>query len=265
MRTFAIRRQAAARAARGLVAVTAGALLLGAGAAHAQKPAAAAAERDAKAIEALAAMGKSLRALKAFLLHADTTIDEVLDNGQKVQFSGTASYQVQAPNRMRVEVKSERKHRQFFYDGKSVTVFAPRSKYYGSVEAPATIPEALQLAEQKYGIEVPLADLFFWGTDKAGTEDIREAAAFGPERIGGVDCDHYAFRQEDVDWQVWVERGKRRLPCKIVITTTQEPAQPQYAAVLKWNVAPQFGKDAFRFAAPKDAKRITVAPAAGKN
>ena len=80
-----------------------------------------------------------------------------------------------------------------------------------------------------------------------------------------MDCDHYAFRQADVDWQVWIERGKRALPCKIVITTTQDPAQPQYSAVLKWNVAPKFNKATFTFVPPKDAKQIQVAPVAANN
>ena len=34
-------------------------------------------------------MGKYLRSLKSFAVHADTSIDEVLQSGQKVQFAGT--------------------------------------------------------------------------------------------------------------------------------------------------------------------------------
>jgi hypothetical protein len=79
-------------------------------------------------------------------------------------------------------------------------------KYYASVTAPPTIPAALEFAAQKYGLEVPLADLFFWGTDKAHLEDIQAAINVGPGSIDGVLCDHYAFRQEDVDWQLWIER-----------------------------------------------------------
>ena len=39
-------------------------------------------------------MGKYLRSLKSFAVHA-TSIDEVLQNGQKVQFAGTLDYRVQ--------------------------------------------------------------------------------------------------------------------------------------------------------------------------
>lgn len=244
------------------------ALATGTGPALGQQSAAGtAAQREAKAMDALAAMGKYLRSLKAFAVRADAVIDEVLTTGQKLQFAGTVDYLVQAPNGLRADVRSDRRQRVFIYDGKSLTLYAPRMRYYGAVAAPATIAEALQVAEQKYDLEVPLADLFLWGTDKGGLEDIREAAFIGPAKIAGKACDHYAFRQDDVNWQLWIRQGSQPLPCKIVITTTAEPSQPQYAAVLAWNLAPKIDKSSFTFAPPKGASRINIAPAAtaGKN
>jgi hypothetical protein len=43
-------------------------------------------------------------------------------------------------------------------------------------------------------------------------------------------CDHLAFRQLDTDWQLWVEKGSRPLPRKIVITTRYEVGDPQFSA-----------------------------------
>jgi hypothetical protein len=237
--------------------------LLAAGeAALAQQPAEAAVTRDAKAMDALAAMGKYLRTLKSFSVRADTVTDEVLTTGQKLQFAGSVDYLVQTPNRFRAEVRNDRRERRFIYDGKTVTMYAPRMQYYGTVAAPATIAEALVVADQNYGISLPLADLFLWGTDKAGLEDIKEAQYIGPAKIGGKACDHFAFRQEGVDWQLWIQPGARPLPCKIVITTTTEPAQPQYAALLTWNTAPKIDKASFAFVPPKGAGKIDIAPAA---
>jgi len=262
-------RSARTRCGAALAAVCAVvAIATGAGPAFGQQPAAGtAAQRDAKAMDALAAMGKYLRTLKTFAVRADTVTDEVLTTGQKLQFAGTVDYLVQAPDRLRAEVRSDRRQRQYIYDGKTVTMNAPRMQYYGTVAAPATIAEALVVAEQKYALDLPLADLFLWGSDKAGLEDIKEAAFIGPATIGGKACDHYAFRQDDVDWQLWIRQGTQPLPCKIVITTTAEPSQPQYAAVLTWNLAPKIDKSSFTFSPPKGASRINIAPAAaaGKN
>ena len=37
--------------------------------------------------------------------------------------------------------------------------------------------------------------------------------------IGGFECDHLAFRNPRVDWQIWVQKGDEPLPLKYVITT----------------------------------------------
>jgi hypothetical protein len=210
-------------------------------------------------LAALEKMGSFLRTLKTFTLHADITTDEVLeDTGQKIQFGSTVDYHVRLPDHLRADVASDRKQRQFFYDGKTLTFYGQRVKYYASVPAPPTIRETLQMAEQKYGLELPLADLFFWGTDKAAPEDIKAAIYVGPSWIGGVLCDHYAFRQEEVDWQLWIERSDTPLPRKLVITTTEEAEQPQYVAVLTWTLAPQLDDALFTFVPPADAHKIVL-------
>src|SRR5262245_50060743 len=216
-------------------------------------PKVAQAEIDSKAIEALKSMGSHLRALNAFALRSETIIDEILDNGQKIQFGGTVDYRVRRPDRLRAEIVSDRRNRQYYFNGKTITQYGPTMKYYASIAAPATLAELVQVLDQKYGVELPLADLFLWGTDKDGVSDIKSASYIGPSRIGGADCDHYAFRQQDVDWQIWIERGKTPLPRKLVITTTSEPAQPQYVATLKWDTSPKFDDRTFTFVPPKDA------------
>ena len=71
-------------------------------------------------------------------------------------------------------------------------------------------------------------------------------------------CDHYAFRQQGVDWQLWIDRGTTRLPRKLVITTTEEPEQPQYVAVLTWTLAPPLDDALFTFVPPADAQKIVL-------
>ena len=80
-----------------------------------------------------------------------------------------------------------------------------------------------------------------------------------PRPSTGVATNHYAFRQEGVDGQVWIEEGKTPLPRKLVITTTDEDSQPQYAAVLKWNLSPDISDKTFEFVPPKDSYQIVFA------
>jgi hypothetical protein len=52
------------------------------------------------------------------------------------------------------------------------------------------------------------------------------------------------------------------LPRKLVITTTDEPTQPQYVAVLTWDVAVKLDDKVFAFVPPKGAQPIVWVPAA---
>jgi hypothetical protein len=74
-----------------------------------------------------------------------------------------------------------------------------------------------------------------------------------------VTCQQYAFRQDGLDWQIWIQNGDFPLPRKVVLTTTTDDARPQYVATYTWNLAPSFSNDAFTFTPGKDAKRITIA------
>lgn len=211
-----------------------------------------------QAIAALEKMGAYLRGLKNFSVHGDTTIDLVTEDGQKLEFPGTVDYKVRVPNGLQLDVRSDRKERQLFYDGKTLTVYGPKNKLYASVDAPPTIGALLDATSDKYGIELPLADLFLWGTDKAPTSALQSAVFIGPAHVGGSVTEHYAFRQQGVDWQVWIEPGAKPLPRRLVITTTDDPAQPQYTSTLTWNTNAAHKDAAFTFTPPKDAGRIRL-------
>ena len=221
------------------------------------------------ALDALDKMGTYLRTLGSFEVRSDATIDEVLESGQKLQFASTIHLRVRRPDRMWAEVASDRKTREFFYDGKTFTLWGPRNKLYASFPAPATLIELIERAEDRYGLALPLADLFRWGTEPTRREAIQGAMLVGPAQLGGIPCDHFAFRQEGVDWQVWIQKGDSPLPRKLVITTTDEEAAPQYVSELDWNLAPALNDKMFTFEPPADAYRIsireiTAEPAPGK-
>ena len=221
--------------------------------------------RDPAVIARLTQMGDYLRSLKSFTVKADTAKDEVLADGQKVQFGGTLEYHYATPDKLRASVRTDRKWREFYFDGKRLTQVAPRMGYYGSVEMSGRVGEVMTGLAQRYDVDMPLADLFYWGTPSSGEDDITAAALIGPARIGGIETDHFALRQAGVDWQVWIERGARPLPRKLVITTTDEPAQPQYSATLSWDLGAKTPAAAFTYVPPKGAHRIELTPVAKTN
>jgi hypothetical protein len=214
---------------------------------------------DTGAVNALRRMGAYLRGLQRFNVSGTTVRDVVLSDGQKVEMEGTLRYVVRAPDRFRGDINTDRKQRQIFYDGKTLTVYAPRMRYYASVPAPSTIGATLDTARSRYGIDFPIADLFLWGTPREGVKELTSARYIGPAHVGGNDTDQYAFRQRGVDWQLWLAHGAMPLPIKLVITTTSEPSEPRYAATLNWDLSPVVGDAVFAFVPPRDASRITLA------
>ena len=214
---------------------------------------------DPDAMAALDKMGAYLRTLKSFQVTADTTTDKVLDDGQTIQFSSKVDLVAARPNRMRVEVNDDLGHRFFFYDGTNFTIFGQVVNYYATVPAPPTLAELAENLNDKYDIELPLFDLFEWGTNQDTIKKIKAADDIGPSAVGGVTCEQYAFRQEGVDWQVWIQLGEFPIPRKLVIRTLTDDAKPQYTEVLTWNLAPSFSDNAFTFDPPPDAKRIHIA------
>lgn len=213
---------------------------------------------DAGAIEALDLMGSYLRSLDTFSLQAEDRIDEVLDSGQKIQLSASIYLQVRRPDKLRAEIETDRKSRRIIYDGKTFTLAAPTMGFFTTVPAPPTIGETLMAVEAKFGVAIPLIDLFLWGKDPNAVTVIQSAIALGPSKVGGQAADHYAFRQDGLDWQIWIAQGDAPLPLRYVITTTDEPEQPQYGAELTWDTGAEPADGAFTFTPTENDHRIDI-------
>jgi hypothetical protein len=213
---------------------------------------------EPEAMAALTNMGGYLRSLKSFQVEAVTSTEDVLEDGQKVQFAGVTKVLARMPDRLFVTVDSDRHNREFFYDGKSFTLLAKRANVYATVAAPPTIGALADALEDQYGIALPLEDLFRWGGPQSKDDAITSAMFIGPSAIGGVTCGHYAFRQDGLDWQVWIQLGDYPLPRKLVLTTMTDEARPEYIAAFNWNLAPSFDDTAFTFVPPEGVGRVVL-------
>lgn len=212
------------------------------------------------AIETLDRMSDYLKTLTSFEIVARTSQDLVTADDQKVQIDGVNRYLVRRPDGFRVEVATDHRVRQLIYDGKQMTLYAPERGVYATVDAPPTSREALDLAEEKYGLAIPLQDLFTWTDLSQHTRPAPETASvIGVTRIDGVDCDHLAFREGSVDWQIWIQRGDKPVPRRIVIIDRAQTSLPRYEGQLTWNEPPQITADTFNFTPPTGAVPIRIA------
>jgi hypothetical protein len=215
---------------------------------------------EPEAVQALKTMSAYLATLQGFEITTDTTLDLITSDGQRVEVGGTAHYKARRPNGLVIVVDSDLKKRRFVYDGKTFVISAPELGYYAKVVAPPTIRELLDTAWTRYGVALPLEDLFRWNDPSSAghIQALISAFSMGRTKLNGVDTDQYVFREKDVDWQVWIQRGAEPLPLKVVIVDRSDPAGPAYVAKLTWNTHPTFAADDFQFTPGKDDKLIKL-------
>ena len=219
---------------------------------------------DPASIQALKDMGAFLQTLKRFRVSTELTGERVLADGQKLQHTATADMDVERPNRLRALMHSARSERELVYDGKTVTLYAPAQKYYSTVEFVDTIGRLIDLLEQRYRVELPLSDLFVWGTPAAPLDKLVSAMNAGQDFVRDDLCDHYAFRQAKIDWQIWITTGSKPLPRKVVVTNLSDEARPQSVSMLDWNLKGNFKDTVFKFTPPKGASKIEIVPVKAK-
>ena len=216
----------------------------------AQKPVVAAVKPGVLEPEALAVldrMGAHLRTLERFRLVSTATTEDVYANGQKLQFLQRTTYTKGGAQQLQVKIETDRQARDVFYNGKTFTIAAPRAGKYLELPATGTVAEVLSRAYTDWGVEFPVQDLFRWGDKTATAARPDEGFKVGAARIGENMTDHYAFRQPGVDWQIWVDQGDKPLPRKMVITNTDDAAQPEYVAYFTWDTAPTIAPGSFDF------------------
>jgi hypothetical protein len=214
---------------------------------------------DAKADQALRDMSDYLANLKSFSVQVDETIDDVQDNGQKIQVANRRKLTVKRPNRLKATLSGDIADREFYYDGKTITLFDKGKKVYATAKASDNIPAMMDEIHDKMGQSQALADFLFPDPYKILTEHVQRGTYVGLHHVGTVKCHHLAFRQKNIDWQIWIQAGSKPLPRKMVITHKRVAGGPQYTARLsKWDVSLKLGESMFEFQPPEDARKIDL-------
>ncbi len=212
---------------------------------------------EPKADKYLKAMSSYLAGLKTFSFQVEETIDEVDDEGLKLQFSNQRQLSVSRPDKVFGMHDGDTANSLFYYDGKTVTVFDRANKTYAVEKVPATIDAMLDDLHERFDTHQTLADFMFADPYKMFMEHVQSGTYVGLNQVGKVNCHHLAFRQKLLDWQIWIDTGDQPLPRKLVITFKRQADQPQYTAVFhKWDVNPKLNDDVFKFKPPEGVRKV---------
>ncbi|MFW5443171.1 MAG: DUF2092 domain-containing protein, partial [Methylococcaceae bacterium] len=145
-------------------------------------------EQRTTALDAMRIMSKHLRSLKKFTVNASVSYDEVLLGGQKVLLSKNVDIRAEMPHKLWATSSNYYTHREFFFDGDTFTLYTENLGYYASFDMSttdklATIGQLVIKAQQKYDVEIPIADLFLWGTKADSSADVKEAIIVGIDQV----------------------------------------------------------------------------------
>ena len=211
-------------------------------------------------LEPMRAMGKALTSATAFQFTVQGSMDEAIESGQLVQITRQSTIAVQRPDRMHLDISGDDVTWEIGYDGKAMTVLDKDANESTSVDAPPTLDELLDFAITEHGLTIPLSDLLY--SDAQGTllENVQAARHLGLHDVGEHKCHHLAFRQEVIDWQLWIDSEGPPVPRKLVITYKDEPGLPQYVSILSdWDLAASFGDTAFTVKLPAGVQSMPMA------
>lgn len=216
---------------------------------------------DPAAVQILKRMTDYVGSLHQFSVNTQSTLEDVLDSGHRVDMDVSASVIISRPNKLRAERKGALIDQVFYYDGKTLTLYNPYDNVYATESAPETVDELLDYARESLGLIIPAADLIYRNAFTLLMQDVTLAMVVEKTAINGIECDHVLFSRPGVDFQVWVVDGDQPLPMKYVVTDTSQPGNVSITTVMSgWNVAPAVADARFTFVQPKGVKQISFMP-----
>lgn len=216
---------------------------------------------DSRAAAALQRMSRYLQSQHFLGLKARASSEQVVSSGEKIQLDYSLTIWVRQPDGLRVDVTSDRglpAFSQFFFDGRTFTAVGATSGAYARVPVPPTLKGLTEKLVDDYGLRLPLVDLFTWAGGDEHLSRLTGAVSVGPTTVGEWPCDQYAFRQEGLDWQVWIQRGEQPLPRRIVMTATDEPARPRQSVEIDWLLQAPPAATVFAFEPPAGAREVPM-------
>jgi hypothetical protein len=209
----------------------------------------------------LKAMSDYLASQEMISFDYDATLDVVTTEGQKIGLASSGTVTMDRPDQIHATRSGGFADLEMVFDGKTFSLLGKNINSYVQVEIPGSIDELVDKLRDEYGRPLPAADLLISNPYDALMSEVNDAKDLGSGVIGGVECDHLAFRTEDVDWQIWIAQGDEPFPCRYVITSKGIEHDPQYTIQIRnWGAE----KGNYTFAAPDGATQIAIDEVAEK-
>jgi hypothetical protein len=214
---------------------------------------------EPEVVELITAWAEAHAQVSAFRVRIMDTLDEVWDDGQKIQMAHVRTATVERPSHLRVESSGDEGQRLVVYDGETISIADHDLGVYGQLPFEGTVDEMMDMLVEEYDVSTPLADLLSERPADVLLGGVEEAIVVGSGLVGETQCTQIACRQEAIDWQAWFSGSETPQLRRLVVTYRDLPGEPQYSMqVLEFEAtAPEEGAFAFD---PGDLTQIPFRP-----
>jgi len=226
---------------------------------------------EPKAIDILKAACSRLAAARTMSFTAVVTHENPSRLGPPLAYTTRSEVTLQRPDKLRVITPGDGPATEFYYDGKTMTAYAPAENLVAVSEAPPTIDAALQAAYTSAAIYFPFTDLIVADPFKDISDGLVIAFYIGQSKVvGGTTTDMIAYANDDVFVQAWIGT-EDRLPRLVRAVYRDDKAALRHQMELSnWRLDLAVPADAFRSASAAKAKPMAFAhpneqlPSAGR-
>jgi hypothetical protein len=215
---------------------------------------------EPKAIELLKAVSSRLAAAHTLSFTAVQIFESPSRQGPPLAYAKKTDVTLERPDRMRVTISGDGPASEFYYDGKTVTAFAPAENLLAVSDAPPTIDAMLEAVYHSAGIFFTFTDLVVADPYKDMAEGLTLAYYVGQSHVvQGTTTDMVAYIDSDVFIQVWIGTDDK-LPHMVRAIFLDDPeslrSQVEFS---NWQIDLTVPPDAFALANTTNAKRIPFA------
>ena len=214
-------------------------------------------EADAKRI--LKSMSEYVGAQKAISFGFDATLEVVTKEEQKLALASSGTLTLNRPDKIRVTRTGGFMDVELSFDGKTLTLLGKNLNLYTQLDVPGTIDHLVDELKDTYNRPLPAADLLLSNSYDELMRDVVDVKDLGSGVVGGIECDHLAFRTKDVDWQIWIAQGEQPYPSRYTITSKLISGGPQYTVQLRdWKAGSDVSAADFSFKNSTKADKVEL-------
>jgi hypothetical protein len=215
---------------------------------------------EPKAIDILKAASSRLAAARTMSFTAVATYESPCRLGTPLAYTTKSEVTLQRPDKLRVLKVGDGPASEFYYDGKTMTAFAPSENLVAVAEAPPTIDAALKAAYDSAAIYFPFTDVIVADPYKDIADGLILAFYIGQSKVvGGTTTDMVAYANNDVFVQAWIG-AEDKLPRMLRAVYRTDPAHlRQELELSNWQLDVAIPEGTFTSAKVAGAKPIAFA------